>query len=87
MNIDDLEAGKFPDHGFGNFSSGNQSVFGIAIDKYIEFLLGSEVRRDIASRQEDFPQFAAVQIEARLGCSHDGKDVSFTKDCHAPINI
>ena len=42
MDVDDFHAGEFADHGMRLFGGGHEPVFGIAIDKHVQLLLGRE---------------------------------------------
>ena len=84
IDADDLQTGELADGRQRLLRGGHEAVLGIAIDKDIHFVLGPQVRRNIAARQKYFAQFPAVQVEARRRGSDDSEEVAFADDGHAP---
>ena len=82
MKTDDLHIAEFADLRVRFFRGGNEAIFGITIDKHVELLLGREVGGNVATRQKDFAQLAAVEVETGLGSANNREQIAFADSCH-----
>ena len=82
-----LQAGKLADDGERLLSRRDEPVLGVAVDEDLDLTARRGARRDIASRQQDFPMRAAIQVKPGLGGADDGKQVAFAYKCHDARNV
>jgi len=84
VDADDFEAGDLPNDRQRSLRGGDEAVLGIEVHEDIQLVAGLEVARDVAARQENLAQFAAVQVKPGRGFTDDGKFIALTDDCHSP---
>lgn len=82
VDTGDLEGDKIADNGERDPGCGNKAVLGIAVDEDIEFIPGSGIGRNRLAGEEDFTQFAAIEVEARRGIFEDREGVAFSERGH-----
>ena len=82
MGFPNDERGEVANLGEGLEGCANEAVFGVAIEENLEFISGGGAFGDGVTRQEDFAQFAPVEIQTGAGVLQDGQAIEFSKDGH-----
>ena len=82
MGFPNDERGEIANLGEGLEGCANEAVFGVAIEENLEFISGGGAFGDGVTGQEDFAQFAPIEIQTGAGVLQDGQAIEFSKDGH-----
>jgi len=83
MNAGHLKRGKFANDSPRNPGCCDEAVLGVAIQENVNAVPNLCAIWDRISREENFPQFASVEIQSRPGILQDRERIAFSKNGHS----